>query len=110
MYVSPYHAVHGNRKDECTQIGRGGRHGFWVREVRRSAGLSHVARAVTWVRSCSCLCEGNRRLRRPVKGAPLAAELCSPLTGRRAGSGRLQRDGVGCGAQVATGRLSFVKR
>ena len=41
--------------------------------------------------------EGNRRLVRPVKGAPLRGRggpCPTPLTGRRAGWGRLERDGV----------------
>jgi hypothetical protein len=54
-------------------------------------------------RRCKPMAAASTHRWRPVTGAHdgpsrvrrCAAELCSPLTGRRAGGGRLQRDGVG---------------
>jgi len=42
-----------------------------------------------------CVAGGNRLLRRPLKATRFAGTLCAALTGRGAGWGRLERDGVG---------------
>jgi len=73
-----------------TNSGHAAGHEFWAHGEVRSAVLSRAARRCHLGDArFSCLCEGNRRSMRPVKGAPLRgrAALALDRPTRRLGDG-----------------------
>src|SRR5262245_13090241 len=61
---------------------------YWCACRKHVCRLTRIREARMW---SLCMREGNRRLRWPVKATRCAGELCSPLTGRRGGSGTVTK-------------------